>query len=230
MKIEVEWFYAYDEKDSSAIDLLGIEPIPALAFYADNKNAAMRRCPAHLDALKNTYVVCSPIDYEIEINKEQQWLNVKHPASLPPNFVNPRFNEEGDSPYPIFSLSFGEMVFSSPMHDAWMEQIDPLMEWERKNKVRVIGGIFNIHRWVRPVQTSFEQQEKNITLSVKRGDPMFYIRFSSGDPKDIITIKKIVPSEEAVTDYQRNVTVKKFYPNASLSFLYKLRDKMLGRK
>lgn len=230
MKIEVEWFYAYDNPDSSAIDLLGLEPVPALTYYAENKNSAMRRCPAHLDALKNTYVVCSPIDYEIEINKEHQWLNVIKPANLPHNFVAPRFNEEGDSPYPMFSLSFGEMVFNSPTHDVWMEQVDPYLEWERKNKVRVIGGIFNIHRWTRPVQASFEQQEKNIVLAVKRGDPLFYVRFTTGDPKDIISLKKIAPSDANVADYQRNVTVKKFYPNASLPFLYKLRDKMLGRK
>jgi hypothetical protein len=230
MNIDVEWFYAYDEKDSMAIDLLGMDPIPALVFYGDNKNSQMRRCPAHLDALKNTYVVCSPIDYELEINKEQQWLNVNKPAQMPPNFVDPRFGQEGDSPYPMFSLSFGEMVFKAPNQDVWMEQIDPFMEWDRKNDIRVIGGVFNIHRWVRPVQASFEQRHKNLTVTIKRGDPLFYVRFTTGDPADIVTLKKVTPTPDAVADYQRNVTVKKFYPNTSLTFLYKLRDKMLGSK
>lgn len=229
MQTEVEWFYAYDEKYSSTIDMLGLEPIPALVFYGNNKNSSVRRCPAHLDALKNTYVICSPIDYEIEINKENKWLNVKHPAKLPLNFVNPRFDEEGDSPYPMFSLSYGEIVFSAPSRDVWVEQVDPYLEWERKNKVRIIGGTFNIHRWARPIQASFEQKEKNITFSIKRGDPLFYVRFNTGNPNDIIVLKKVAPSAKAVTDYQRNVTVKNFYPNASLSFLYKLRDKMLSR-
>lgn len=230
MQVEVKWFYTNEGADSNAIEMLGLDPVPAMTFYGASKGAQMSRCPAHVDALKNTYVVCSPIDYEIEINKEQQWVNVSHPPLLPTTFVDPRFDQEGASPYPLFSLSFGEMVFSAPNQDVWMEQIDPYLEWERKNKVRIVGGIFNIHRWTRPVQASFEQQEKNIKVSVKRGDPLFYVRFTTGDPKDVVTLKKVIPSEVEVADYQRNVAIKKFYPNASLSFLYKLRDKLLGRK
>jgi len=230
MKIDVEWYYINESAVESTIELLGMDPVPALEFYSDNKNAHMRRCPAYLDTLKNTYVVCSPIDYEIEINKEDKWLNVKHPQGMPQELIDPRFDEEGDSPYPLFSLAFGQMVFHARTQDVWLEQVDPFMEWERKNKTRVIGGVFNIHRWVRSVQVAFEQQEKNLTVRIKRGDPLFYIRFTSGDPRDIIALKKVSPSKEDIADYQRNTALKKVYPNASLAFLYKLRDKMLGRK
>ncbi len=230
MKIDVEWYYINESAVESTIELLGMDPVPALEYYSDNKSAQMRRCPAYLDVLKNTYVVCAPIDYEIEINKEEKWLNVKHPQRMPQELIDPRFDEEGDSPYPLFSLAFGQMVFQARTQDVWIEQVDPFMEWERKNKIRIVGGIFNIHRWVRSVQATFEQQEKNTTVRIKRGDPLFYVRFTSTDPRDIIALKKVVPSKEDIADYQRNVALKDVYPNASLAFLYKLRDKMLGRK
>jgi hypothetical protein len=210
--------------------MLTIEPIPVFKLYPEIANADFRKCPAHQNQFKNTYAVCSPIDFEIAINKEENWCNIIYPKSLPTQILNPRFKEEGDSPYPIFSLRLSRLLFTpqESEKDIYIEQINPVLEWDRANDIRVIEGNFNISKWTRPLECAFEQRTKNLTVKFKRGQPMYYARFSTDDPEDVIVLNRIEYTPELHKDVERCAEVKNFCPVQKLKALYELRTNFLN--
>ena len=57
---------------------------------------------------------------------------------------------------------------------------------------------------------------------------MYYARFSTDDPDDIIVLNKIELSRKLFDDVDRCLQVKQFAPNKKLKFLYDLRDQFIG--
>jgi hypothetical protein len=225
MKLEVEWFFTYDSLDGKTIEMLGLDPVPALKFYTDNKDSDIRRCPAYVEALKNTYVVCSPIDYDITIDRNTNTFDIKEPKLLPVDSLGARLDQAINSPYKLFTSIYGGMLFRSKDKNVWMEQIDPFLEWNRSNQIRVVPGKFNIAKWHRPIDFTFEQKEMQTTIKIKRGDPLYYVRFHGEDPADIVTLKRVEQTIEDMSDWKTNVALKKYFPKTSLEFLYSAFDK-----
>jgi hypothetical protein len=217
-----------DGKNTSGLVYLIDDPIPVLKYYQDIKNSLYRKCPAHTNYYKNTFVVCSPIDLEIELNKDNNWCNVITPKEFPKNLFNPRFSEEADSPYPIFSLGIPWIVATCKEKNVYIEQCEPVLDWERDPNIRIISGSFNIYKWVRPLEVAFEQRYKNMTIKFKRGQPLYYIRFVTEDPDDIVALNKVALSEETYKDVTRCIELKMFYPNKGLNFIYGLRQKFIN--
>lgn len=230
MRVTVNWCLWRDTFDSvEGEELLVTDPIPVLKFYQENESATFRKCPAYINYYKNTFVVCSPIDCEIEINKEKGWANIIEPKNLPKSRLNPRFGDENESPYPIFSLRINRLLVTTSHKDVYVEQTEPVLEWDRATDIRVIAGNFNISKWVRPLELAFEQKTKNVKVVVKRGQPLYYMRFITSDPDDIVVLNKIEMTKDIFDDAQRCLAVKEFTSNSSLKYLYELRAKFMER-
>jgi len=230
MKINVDWCLYPDEFGAiEGEEFLVLDPVPVLKYYTDNDSADFKKCPGYLNFYKNTFVVCSPIDLEVVINKDESWANIITPQNLPKKVFNPRFGEEHDSPYPLFSLRLSRLLLTTKTENVYVEQAEPFLEWDRATDIRIISGNFNINKWVRPLESSFEQRTKNLTVKFKRGQPMYYIRFITPNPDDIVVLNKIEITKELFEDSQRCVSLKSFRPGLSLNMLYGLRDKFLGK-
>lgn len=232
MKLTVDWCSyrsIFDRANGvDGADLLTIEPVPVFKYYTEMATSNYRKCPAHQNQFKNTYVVCSPIDVEIEINKEENWCNIIYPTTLPKEMFNPRFGEEQQSPYPLFTFRFNRLLFtSSGEKDVYMEQLEPILEWDKDPNIRIIEGNFNISKWSRPVEASFEQRAKKVLVKFKRGQPMYYVRFSTNNPDDIIVLNRVELTKELFDDVERCLIVKNYAPNKKLQFLYDLRDSFI---
>ena len=228
--VKVEWSFYSSYYAKSGLEFLIEEPVPFFRYYQESKTATHRKCPAFTDYYKNVYVVCSPIDFEVEINKDGQWCDVHVPKDCPKELFNPRFNDAGESPYPIFSLVLNSIVLSSKDTDVFVEQLEPTMEWNRDPNIRVITGTFNIRRWVRPIEVGFEQKEKNVVVKFKRGQPMYYLRFTTGNTDDNVVLEKAELTKEKQRDIDNCIGVKLYANNKPLSYLYALRDKFMGVK
>lgn len=230
MKINVDWcshrtnFYGAD-----GIELLAIEPVSVFKYYTETASANYRKCPAHQNQFKNTFVVCSPIDIEVNINKEQNWCDIVYPKHIAKEVFNPRFGEEHESPYPMFTFRMNRIMLvpQNPKIDVYVEQLEPILEWERNTNIRVIEGNFNISKWTRPLEASYEQRYKNMTVKFKRGEPMYYFRLSTNDPDDVIVLNRIEMTQKLYEDSERCLQVKEFAPNKKLKFLYDVRDKFI---
>ena len=229
MKINVDWCsFRTNFYGSSGIDLLTIEPVSVFKYYPEMATANYRKCPAHQNQFKNTFVVCSPIDIEVNINKEETWCDIVDPKNIPKEVFNPRFGEEHESPYPLFTFRMNRLLLTAPgAKDIYVEQLDPILEWDRDRNIRIIEGNFNISKWTRPLEASYEQRNKNMTVKFKRGQPMYYFRLSTNDPDDIIVLNRVEMTKEMYKDCERCLQVKEFAPNKKLKFLYDLRDKFI---
>lgn len=230
MKINVDWCtFRTNFYGTNGTDLLTIEPVPVFKYYPEMATANYRKCPGHQNQFKNTYVVCSPIDMEVVINKEENWCDIIDPPHLPKEAFNPRFGEEQQSPYPLFTFRLNRLLFTSNgPKDVYIEQLEPILEWGRDPNIRIIEGNFNISKWSRPVEASYEQRTKNLKVKFKRGQPMYYARFSTDDPDDIIVLNKVEMTKEVFDDVDRCLQVKEYYPNKKLKFLYELRDQFIN--
>lgn len=231
MKLTVDWcshrtnFYGAD-----GIELLAIEPIPVFKYYPELATANYRKCPAHQNQFKNTFVVCSPIDIEVKINKEENWCDVVNPPHAPKEIFNPRFGEEQQSPYPLFTFRMNRIMLmpQDPSVNIYVEQLEPILEWERDTNIRIVEGNFNISKWTRPLESSYEQRYKNMTVKFNRGQPMYYFRLSTDDPDDVIVLNRVEMNQKIYEDSERCLQVKEFAPNKKLKFLYDVRDKFLS--
>lgn len=231
MKVNVDWCsHRTNFSEANGADMLAIDPISVFKYYPEMATANYRKCPSHQNQFKNTFVVCSPIDVEVEINKDNNWCNIIDPPNLPKEVFNPRFKEERDSPYPLFTFRFNRIMLmpQDSNVDVYVEQLEPILEWDRDTNIRIIEGNFNISKWTRPLEASYEQRTKNLTVKFKRGQPMYYFRLSTNDPDDVIVLNRVEMTKEIFDDADRCLQIKEFAPNKKLKFLYELRDNFIN--
>jgi len=150
------------------------------------KNETFRRCPAHTDFMKNTYVLRSPMDLNLEIsiqdegkkvyseNLNQEWFDL---------IVDTRFLEDGEkgqSDYPVLGLDF---LCSFMVKESILLQVFPaFMHYnDFTSKTTVIPGEFDIFKWVRPVELVFECKNPVTKINIKKGDALSYFKFQTDE-------------------------------------------------
>jgi hypothetical protein len=169
------------------------DPEPVLPYIIKNRVATTDdylTCPAFLDYYKNTYVIRSPVDIKIMFNSNTRTLNI-----LPQRqeFYDTFIKYRGDlnaisNP---FLMSFALFYLFISNDDCMLEQTPvSLHDTSFSSKIRLIGGTFNINKWFRPVEFGFEFINENEPLIIKRGDPMYYIRFVPKNGKKVTLVKK----------------------------------------
>jgi hypothetical protein len=111
------------------------------------------------------------------------------------------------------------MVFVAD-EDIIIESLPAMMhDSETLRNIRVIPGTYNIHRWVRPLDFTFEILDPSKPLEFKRGDPLFYVRFI--DPKGRkVELERIDQTEEILKTMYGMVVLKNYISKLSLDKLY----------
>jgi hypothetical protein len=148
------------------------------------KNVVFLKCPAHTDFMKNTFVFKSPIDINIDIDVNEQYANIQCDnieQRLFDKIIDLRFlslKEAGSSPYPILGIDF---LSTFKCDQSLMLSIVPahLHYNDFTAKTSVIPGTFDIGRWTRPVELVFEVKNSREKIQIKKGDALFYIKFTS---------------------------------------------------
>jgi hypothetical protein len=152
-----------------------------------NKDRSFLRCPAFLDFYKNVYVIKSPIDYELTIDN---FGNVKT-KDYDQQFFIETVNVESSKhdKHPSIVLNFNYIFYSDT--SVLIEQFPAIMEDnEFIRNTRIVAGQFDISKWLRPVNVSFEVLDKTKPIVIKKGDPLCYIRFSTPDNKKISLVQE----------------------------------------
>jgi hypothetical protein len=150
------------------------------------KNRAQSRylkCYASIDALRNIYVIKAPLDITISYDRERKWLGVDGIDQQMYNlFVLNRAFDFADSD-PVLSTFFPRYVFyaDSPVKMAVLPT--PLLG--EVHNSRVVAGSFDISKWVRPVDWTFEFVDDKQEIVVKRGDPLFSVHFFTPDDSPV---------------------------------------------
>ena len=210
-------------------DILLIDPEPVLStiFSERDKDVLYFKCPAFIEYYKNCYLIRSPIDLTVTITRDSNNKVTVHSDQYPYHIISdliyPRFSE--NNTYGMMTLSINYIFFSE--ESTLIELLPPIMHSsEFQDNIRVICGTYDIGKWIRTVELAFELKDESKTINIKRGDPLYYVRFNTTD-------KVVLVEKEYTQDihYLRNTcsTVKTFMKNNSMKENYRLFAGILKR-
>ena len=232
----VNWAYDHQRiRQLEGLALTNFAPEPALTYYYHDVKSWFIKCPAFLSSLQNVYIIRSPIDMEVSYNRidpnNKKMMVFKPSHSLVRDrILEPRFKEiEGSNAYEVFSLKMIPYVFWSDS-SIMMDVIHPFLEWENPNKVRVIGGEFNIGKWIRGIEYAIEVLEPVGILRLRRGDPLLYVRFRADNSHTKIHLRESIITEEIKEQMKQNALLKTVMRGCPIEAVYELRRKFNERK
>ena len=212
-------------------DIVYLEPVPAWPHIMDSrKDADYIRCPAVSDSLKNTYIIRCPYDITISYDRHTDGFRTNSLGDewLQKTFF-PRFPiyKDGNIVSSCITLRIKYLFVSDD--DLEMSVTDvPILSTKLTRNIKIIPGTSNINKWLRPVDFTFEVQDLDVPLELKRGDPLFAVRFET---KKKINLEHIEMTEELQKATQACVVSRNYVPNKTLKYRYEMAKRMLlGKK
>lgn len=144
------------------------------------------QCPAWREYYKNTFVVDAPFDLTIQSDGDGGYT---YDSSIP--LQNSRAHMVHVDGAHTVQLRIQDLVFADAPLMA--EQLQPTLIGNTfHKKIDMVSGAFNIGKWLRPLNFAFQTfVGEPTTIEIKRGDPLYFLRF---DTTEDIEIKKFKPS------------------------------------
>lgn len=169
------------------------EPEPLIKYLVSERDNEVEylKCPAWHDYYKNAFLMRSPVDLTLQVNTLPTGEKVLMTKDFNQNFYNthimPRFDQ--NNKFSMFTLDFSYVFYSE--HDVSMELIPATMEkTDFIKNTNLISGEYNIAKWIRPVSPAFEVIDDQKVLTIKRGDPLYYIRFNTDKKVNLIRVEQ----------------------------------------
>lgn len=181
--------------DSVELQRSAIAPISPYAVFEPERyirkpsgiksRSLFTSCPAFVQFNRNLFLIRSPIDVDLEIKPDQNDRNVTNCFQIGDK-VNPALLKsyitlEGD---PNRQVDFGvpHIQFQTPYvfyadEPVTMMLFSPIHEHQNNIPGPIIPGEFDIHAWQRSVNWAMEWKDRMSPLHIKRGDPLFYVKF-----------------------------------------------------
>lgn len=222
MSISIEYFGMLDDMGTDLglfeTDPLIQEPISAIKYLSKKEKLKSFMCPALNDYLKNVYYIPSPLDFTIErdgnkariINDKDhrsdisRFLFVSYPDPIPLDGV------------PMITLHL-QYIFVNNGDDITMEVIDPPLIPKLLTNV---CGEFNISKWIRPTNFSFYLHPECNSVTFKRGEPLYAVKFRTKKNINLLEITDDERRKKILTEQQKAISIKKWYPNIQLNDAY----------
>jgi hypothetical protein len=191
------------------------------SYFSPKENSELSflfKCPAFTEKYKNTFLIKAPRDYYIgfEHNKEKEEIRITTSDPDRKSFQNSfqlrdTFFQMGTIKwqYYFFSNTPLEMVTSPAYH----------FSKEFNEKTIFTDGQFDIGKWFRPIDTTFWIKEKYNSVNIKKGDPLFYVKFNSKNKIKLTNFhlsKKIYNMSDGLVRYKETI------PSQPFSVIYNL--------
>jgi hypothetical protein len=176
----------------------------------DNSLSGFTKCPAFATYVSNTYMICSNIDIELTWDVEHKRLTSNLPPMAHDTFVHLHYQDfVPDVDPPIVSM-LSSMLFVADQ-PVMIEMTPPYNHTDPA--WRSMPGAFNIYNWFRPVIPSIEMLHNKV--SIKRGQPLMYIRFKTENFKDNIVLERIERTDKLEHLVNSCLSVKNYQPSLS---------------
>jgi hypothetical protein len=240
----VEWMH-FDKNYGSGSGatpnrlLIGFAPEPVYPDLVRGITARQghTKCPAFIDALSNTFLIRASVDMKLLFNPITREVMF---SSETEDNCKDYFDSRDSDNYPegsnvlvkenyVFSIS--QFLLFTSVEDIEMELLPSVYhESEFTRKTNLIMGRLNINKWIRPieiagsVQNTSSTKTETVQISIKRGDPLCYIRFNPKNGRPV-KLKQITDLQEMENYYklsQMCITVKHALPMSSMEKLYKM--------
>jgi hypothetical protein len=203
-----------------ALQIVFPEPESLFKHLQDTRRGNVHlRCPAFQDYVKNTFVIRSPFDFDITVDKVTGSLQVEGlTQDIATKFIVNRIDEIGPgNPYVV---SAPPVYLFYATEDVQIESIHPSMEMNTSvPNIMMIPGTYNIAKWIRPVDFSFEIRDYTKPVSIKRGDAIFYVKFRTPND-DRVELERVPFTTELQNAMRSCYNVNQLVKNVSLKSLY----------
>ena len=203
-----------------------LEPFLKYLVEVRGKDDSFITCPAFLEFNKNMFVLRSPVDLTVTMinNKpvfESSQKIVQDAFHL--SHIN-RAKEQPPGALPLLSLIPSYLMYSTD--DVVIELHELYFPKPNKN-FNLVPGSFNIGKWIRPLDWTFEIIDPSKPVIIKQGDPLVQVRFITKDGSKV-NFERVNEDEDILSMYRACVTVKHFKPKLSLESAYKLGESFIG--
>jgi hypothetical protein len=172
---------------------------------------AVQACPAVNNVEKDLFRILCPFSLSLSIEKRgsafelyfddvetrlDEDLFSKHIFFMPQDqWRNPK--------KPVIQMVL-PYVFATDTH-CYLSQYPPFLDNNSRNwPGTLIAGRFPLRNWPRSLNWAFEWQDFEQELKVKRGDPLFYVKFDGPNP-DLRPELEFLTDTKLVSDYKRKI-------------------------
>ena len=216
MSTTVKWALAARPGNSSpTAELMVLAPVPLLKYIRDTRHDVQYlKCYSILEVCKNSFVVLSPYDLTITINPETNFLTVKEFAT---SAYDRMCHNRGPTDRGYMMTMPPALVFYSKKDV--VAEVMPTQLIDLPKNTAFISGRYNISKWIRPVDWTFELVNGATEVRVKRGDPLFVIRFTPKNDDEVI-LEQVPVTEELIKTVAACAGVKEFMLRTPLDKLY----------
>lgn len=165
-------------------------PRPVRVESASGDPRSVGQCPSVLDFDRRHFVVNCPIDVHLRVSLTPSGMDVtnvladKSPirADALQRWIvfQPRHEWRHPNRPVVQMLTAFVFVSDDPVY---LNQYPPILHYTGDARPGIqISGRFPIDIWPRPVQWAFEWHDTSKDLILRRGEPLFYVRFEGPDP------------------------------------------------
>jgi hypothetical protein len=221
MNVHVKMFTTkLDYTDILNISLIPLESV--LKSVTKIRQTEYIKCPAFIDYYKNCFLVRSPFDITLDVKKDEKGKKYFSTEDKKTKFYDDNVTDriKENSLFSMLSIEYGFTFYSSS--SLVIEQIPAMLhmhEAEFLKNIMMIQGTFDIGKWYRPVNYAFEIIDDNKSINIKRGDPLFYIRFLTKEKINFVYDFDNIHVDKLVSSC---TTVKSFFPSLKMEDNYNM--------
>ena len=235
MSITVKWAVSSASNEGRlahdvvpSVELTVLAPVPLLKYLLKVRaEVEYLKCYSVLEVCKNSFVILSPYDLTISINAETTFLSVKEFDKS--SYINMCQNR-GATDRGFMMTMPPSLVFYSK--EDVVAEVMPTQLIDLPKNTAFISGCFNISKWIRPVDWTFELVNGATEVKVKRGDPLFVIRFTTKNDAPVALeqvpfsaeLHKVTRACTQVKCVMRKMSLNKLYDMAA-SYISKFHRK-----
>lgn len=214
------------------------EPEPVIKSVAKSRNVEVEylKCPSFQNYYRNTFLIRSPVDLTIRIQNMPGGGKAIGIDEFDQKFfdthIHPRFDQ--NSVNSMVSIDFLYLFYSE--ESVILEQCSAAMEQTDfvKNTIQ-IPGEYDISKWVRAMGVAFEIIDDTKPLALKRGDPLFYVKFRTDKKVNLVRVDQnetLETLESACSKLKRYVEKNSLEENyeAAKPLIDVHREKLFGKK
>jgi hypothetical protein len=215
--MDIYWSTIYPPDVYDDYNLLYKEPRPLLMDVLpergpDNPHDFFA-CPAFHKHCQNMFVVRSTVDAHVGLVPEGFTAQDEHSKLTGQMFSYMHPTRKGFRTI-LFDhrmLFFAEESIQLSTYPAYLHRT------EVQSKLQYIPGAYDISRWLRPLQGTYEVHDSVKTLKIQENDPLYYVKF---DTYLKVRLRRFVVTPELHGIVHGCVHYKLFRPQSSLERVY----------
>lgn len=193
-------------------------PIEKVSEIEDHKQYEYYQCPAWKNWAQKTFLYRMQYDIDITVNKENyDWVCDKNPEMV--------LTTEGwcNGKEPILQLANSFCMWTHSRNVIF--ECIPYARTVINNNMEVIPGNFPLSVWERTTSLGFRVVDDSKSITLRRGDPVYYARFHTPSFRDTVVMTKKFPPQNIIYKINQHLLLKNFGKNLSWKTILNRQEK-----